>query len=117
MFDQVRQAVKATMGSLADEVDDAFVQQLVDAFCSDTRLRLESMPAAIHGSLRDELKRDAHTIKGSGANLGFEALSALARELESRVDVGADPKLLHEAFDAVSGEFLRIEKLLGRAGT
>ena len=76
--------------SLADELGDEFAE-LQKEFLDTTRDRVATLvrllaeaagqaPAGEHG---DEFRRIAHSVRGSGGSYGFDAISAVAGELET----------------------------------
>jgi CheY-like chemotaxis protein len=78
-----------------------------------TRLVKEARQALAEGRVAD-LHRLAHTLRGSGANLGLAALSAAARELETRTGSGA-PTGLEALCDQLELELERALQALEQA--
>ncbi|THB73412.1 MAG: response regulator [Desulfobacteraceae bacterium] len=65
------------------ENDQAFLNDVVDAFLRDTKQRIIQMEAVTAKRDPDHVSRLAHTIKGGAANLIAEPLSFAASELEA----------------------------------
>jgi HPt (histidine-containing phosphotransfer) domain-containing protein len=65
---------------LDDEPD--IVIELIDLYLDDVPRRIEAMQTAIADSSEQSLKRAAHSLKGSSANLGVVRVAALCEELQ-----------------------------------
>jgi HPt (histidine-containing phosphotransfer) domain-containing protein len=90
--------------------DLEFVGQLVDEYRVDGAGRVADMRTALAAGASEDLRRAAHTLKGSSASLGANALAAACREVEvaareSRFD-GLAPKVdaIAAGFDGVVAE-------------
>ncbi len=66
----------------ASEGDREFERELLGVFLSDCARRVESLAAAARAGNADTLRREAHTIKGAGGNVGAHRLQDLAYQLE-----------------------------------
>jgi signal transduction histidine kinase/DNA-binding response OmpR family regulator/HPt (histidine-containing phosphotransfer) domain-containing protein len=79
---------------LSRERGDALVQKVIAAYVDDTPQQLSTLRRAIDGFDTDNLRRVAHTLKSSSANVGAETLAALCKTMEhlGRADTteGAD---------------------------
>ena len=62
---------------------ELLVQKVVAAYVGDAPARLAQLQAAAAAGDADALRRAAHALKSSSANVGAEQLSALCREIES----------------------------------
>ncbi|MEN8140363.1 MAG: Hpt domain-containing protein [Thermodesulfobacteriota bacterium] len=62
--------------------DHDLLATIVSSFQSDTRLRLDELKVTLAQGDVEAATRLAHTIKGSSANVGGEALSNVAQDLE-----------------------------------
>jgi two-component system OmpR family response regulator len=77
---------------------------------------------AIEGSTLKQVERPAHGIRGTGAALGFEAVSAGARDIErlaeshSREGAAADPQIAQRLAENTARLGGLVEKLAGRRG-
>lgn len=65
--------------------DEEFLAELVDIFLEDAALRVDEIHGAVASGDATELRRTAHKLKGSSANVGANGLMSLAKELE---DIG-----------------------------
>jgi PAS domain S-box-containing protein len=84
---------------------------LIDIFLQDTPARIEVLRDAIARGDRDGLRREAHTLKGSAANIGAEGLAALSREMETAA-AGADPGRSLQILLLMGEEFGRVQEAL-----
>jgi HPt (histidine-containing phosphotransfer) domain-containing protein len=78
----------------------ALVDKVIRAYLTDTPARLAQMRAALDAGDAEALRKSAHGLKSSSANVGAEALAALCKELESIGRSGslqAAPTLLKDA--------------------
>ncbi len=82
--------------------DRAFVQELLEEFIDDVRARVAELTAAdATAPDRELIRRHAHTLKSSAANVGATSLSARSRALEAAADV-ADAATMTDLIDAVA---------------
>ena len=56
--------------------------ELIDAFKSDTTIRLERLRRAITSADAARLRAEAHTIKGSAWQMGADSVATLCQEIE-----------------------------------
>ncbi len=61
---------------------EALLRRVLEAFLQDTPRQLTSLRAAAAGSDTDAIRKAAHSLKSSSANVGAEALAKMFRELE-----------------------------------
>jgi PAS domain S-box-containing protein len=98
--------------SMARADDPDFWRELVKAFMDETRQRLTALQIALAEEDQAAFTREAHTIKGSCAELCVEEMRQAALELETlgkAGDFAAAPPLL----DALRASFRRLEGQLG----
>ena len=62
--------------------DEEFLRDLVEIFLEDTEVRVQEIKDAIAQADLLELKKCAHKLKGSSANMGAIAMWKLAEKLE-----------------------------------
>ena len=96
---------------LADTVDGdrAFEAELVAVYLEDTAARLQRLPNLLAAGDFTALKREAHTLKGSSANVGGVGLSKLALSLEHSALAG-DVPLCTSIINRIQGEFDVVER-------
>lgn len=63
--------------------DEAFLQEIIDIFLTDTPKRVDELRQATVSGDQATFVRAAHSIKGSASNLGAEQLRAIAATLEA----------------------------------
>ncbi|MEW6130725.1 MAG: PAS domain S-box protein [Acidobacteriota bacterium] len=99
--------LRAALGAKRKEL----IPNLIDLFCSDAAPRLELMRKALDENDAESLRRVAHALKGSSANLGVKRMAGLCEMLEAKSRkgnlTGADTLL-----DLLAGEFVVVQKLL-----
>jgi HPt (histidine-containing phosphotransfer) domain-containing protein len=79
--------------------DKEFEQDLFGIFLQDCAERMDKLQSAIAGGDIATVRLEAHTIKGSGANVGTTHLQEIAAALEHAEDVDVTrngPALLEE---------------------
>ena len=87
--------------------DCGLIAELIDAFQTDTEIRLQRLRTALETGDAKILRAEAHTIKGSARQVGADALAAVCQEVElgSGLDAAALAALtnqLQPLFDEVS---------------
>jgi HPt (histidine-containing phosphotransfer) domain-containing protein len=75
------QALNAIRALSADK-GEQLVQRVVHAFIDDTPTQLHALRQAIDTTDINVMRRAAHSLKSSSANVGADALSKLCKELE-----------------------------------
>ncbi len=98
------------LNELKEIMGDDF-SELVNVFIADGKNQLDILNTAIALSNAQDIRRIAHTIKGSSANLGINKLSQMCKELEVNA---ADNNLsrANELFNAISNEYNEVKVLL-----
>ncbi len=80
---------------------DALLERVLNAFLSDTPAHLQTMRQAIAAGDAGQLRKSAHSLKSSAANVGAEALARYSKELEQlgRTETTAGAAVLLAAMD------------------
>jgi HPt (histidine-containing phosphotransfer) domain-containing protein len=65
-----------------EEQGDFSVRELIETFADEAQRNLAGIRAAIASTHAEDLAREAHTLKGSGRDLGTPRLSAVCEQLE-----------------------------------
>lgn len=86
MASQTHSAAERLVSTLADDPD---MSDLVAIFLSELPRNLELVEAAVARRDRDELRRQAHRMRGSYAGYGFPTLSFFAGDLEREILEGS----------------------------
>jgi HPt (histidine-containing phosphotransfer) domain-containing protein len=79
-------AVDFTRIQETSDGDTEFERELLGVFIEDCEDRIQRLSAAIAAGRLDEIKREAHTIKGAAANVGTTRLQEIAEQLEALHD-------------------------------
>ena len=95
---------------LKEIMEDEF-DELVSVFISDGEDQIEALGQAINTSSATDIRRIAHTLKGSSSNLGITGLSELCKMLECQA---ADEQLgnASELLDKITSEYETVKKTL-----
>lgn len=103
-------AILASYDEAQIEGEPDFVVELIDLYLNEVPRLLASMRNAITGNDRVTLKRTAHSLRGSSANLGVVQMAAIAGELEhcDPNNSAAAPALLLN----LENEFERVKETL-----
>ena len=90
-----------------------FVTELIDLFVGETGSRLKAMHLAVSSNDATEIRRLAHFLKGSSANIGARQMAATYEELEEKDELVSDTegllKRLDQEFESVR-EALKAER-------
>ena len=103
-----------TLNELKEIMGDDF-SELVTVFISDSQMQLDDLKAAIEASDAPAIRRIAHTIKGSSANLGIGHLSAISKELELKAadnNIDSANELLSSIINEYNDVKIALEKLI-----
>ncbi|MCK6480879.1 MAG: Hpt domain-containing protein, partial [Planctomycetes bacterium] len=96
-----------SIAELGEGEEGDIIAELVYIFSSEARPRMERLRAALAARDAEEVRREAHGLKGSAASIGAKALAEIARTLEEggragSVEGGEDlMRDLEEEFDRV----------------
>lgn len=99
-----------TLNELKEIMEDDF-NELITIFISDGINQIELLKQAIESSETENIRRIAHTLKGSSSNLGITGLSELSKTLEYSAAENqlADADAL---LKKISSEFETVKKTL-----
>ncbi|MDO6745959.1 Hpt domain-containing protein [Gilvimarinus sp. 1_MG-2023] len=76
-----------TLATLQEVMEEDF-QRLIETFLSDSQQRIQDMQKALAAGLAEELRRAAHSFKGSSSNIGANELVRLCKNVEDRAQAG-----------------------------
>jgi two-component system sensor histidine kinase/response regulator len=105
--DIINHGALAHIRALSKDRGDALVHKVIHAFVDDTPQHLRTLHQAIVGSDANNMRKAAHSLKSSSANVGADHLAQLCKEMETlgRTDstVGASGILttMEQEFQAV----------------
>ena len=90
-----------SLSELQQGGDLEIVKELLSMFRTDTEVRLQSLSDALLRQDYTQVKRDAHSLRGSSGQLGATSMAALCHRIESQADakVSADLVILTKALD------------------
>lgn len=98
------------LAELKDIMEDEF-QTLIDTFIADSDLKLVSLQAAISAADADEMRKVAHSLKGSSSNVCANVFSEFARQLEQMGKDGSTNGA-ETIFDQLKAEFVIVQDVL-----
>lgn len=99
-----------TLASLQEIMEEDF-RLLIETFIQDSRNRLSTLLQFANTDELDNLRRAAHSFKGSCSNIGALHLAELCAEVESRALAGHGSTMEADV-QAVQKEFLTVEAAL-----
>ena len=93
-----------------------FVTELIDLFLTETDLHLKTLRAAVIEHDEVEMRRLAHLLKGSSANIGARTMAALYEQMESKAHTNGEGMPL---LASIESEFAVVREALNaeRRGT
>lgn len=101
------------IGALQDlkEIMESEFETLVDTFIADSQSKVEQLASVIEQQDSDELRKVAHSLKGSSSNVCAFRLSEFARQLESK---GKDGTLAgaEDILASLKDEFAKVSEIL-----
>jgi len=95
--------------------DKELEKLLITAYVSDTANRIASLHTAVDTCDKASIKINAHTIKGSSANIGAETLRRLSLRIEE-LNVADDFAMIAEMISLVDSEFKRFCDMVDKKG-
>jgi two-component system, sensor histidine kinase and response regulator len=98
--------------SWAEELGEDFLIELIDIYKQDTPRRLAALRQALEQADFEALRREAHTLKSSSAQLGAMEISNMAKDMEALARAGKiddmDARIAH-----LTEEYTKLEVVLG----
>jgi PAS domain S-box-containing protein len=91
--------------------DRELVAAVIGGFCDEVRRQIPAIEAALRAGELDEVRAQAHKIKGGAANLTANPLSEAAAAAEQFAAAGQQ-ELLEPALETIRAEFDRLETFL-----
>lgn len=95
------------LNELKEVMGDEF-SLLIETFLNDSVTRVESIQQALDSDDADQIRRAAHSFKGSASNMGAIHLAEKCRELEN---MGRDEQLTgaDALFEGIKAEFEQVK--------
>ena len=100
---------EATLNELEALLEDDFVD-LVETFLKDAQIRYEELSQTVASAVAEDIRRAAHSFKGSSLNVGAAHLAALCRELEDHAREGRTV-YAKELLDKIHQEMAVVDQL------
>lgn len=100
-------SVLTSFEEVQEEGEPDFVVELIDLYLEDTPRRIAAMKATVMETDAMSLKRAAHSLRGSSANLGARRMAALCDELE-HVDGNDSVQKTSALLSGLEQEFERV---------
>ncbi len=94
--------------------DEALAKELSSLFILDMPAHIEALAAAVDGNDSHRAEQQAHKVKGSSANVGGEALSAVAFEMEKAGRAG-DAEALQKLLPDLQHQFALLREAMEKA--
>ena len=105
------QDVIATLKDLGGEDEPELFMELVDLFIDDTRSQLDQVSAALTRGDTEEMRRRAHTLKSSCANVGAVHMAQSCFQME-QLAVAAELHDIEGLLAKVLAEFDQVKAAL-----
>lgn len=96
-------------GRLMD--DETLIKTILDGFLKDIPHQIQALKAFIKAGDAESTERQAHTIKGASANVGGEALRAVAFDMEKAANAG-DLSAAEACMARLEAQFDRLKKAI-----
>ncbi len=100
----------ATINMLRGIMEDDF-DLLIDTFINDTRQRLQNLKDNCAQLSADEIKQEAHSLKGSSSNIGALVMSNLCLLVEEQARTG-NLDGIDKKINAIAAAFDDVQKAL-----
>ncbi|MDF2642978.1 MAG: hpt protein [Pseudomonas sp.] len=101
----------SVLSALQDVMEDEY-PTLLDVFLNDSEQRVTQLRQVLDGPAPDlqALSLDAHSFKGSTANMGALQLSELCRQLEDQTRLGKREGI-EQLIDQIQSEYVTVRRL------
>jgi two-component system, sensor histidine kinase and response regulator len=97
--------------SLQSKDEPHLLRELIQMFLEDTEERIEKLREAVREEDLESLRHEAHSLRGSSANMGAPTIARISRELEHAGDSG-NPEKASELLGTLEQEFGRVRPAL-----
>lgn len=102
-----------------DQLGEGVLKEILDEFYDYSPKMMEQMCIAVAQGNTEDLRLAAHSLKGSGLNIGAQAFSTVCMELEKLAklgDLAAAPALIEQAQELYAQTRAAFQKLLNPQG-
>lgn len=107
----IDRSVLSSLQELQIEGEPSIVRRVVDAYLVDSDPLISRLKDALMRDDREVVRRSAHSLKSSSANIGAMRLSEMSRELEMNC-VDTDHADAARLVTAIESEFVRVKETL-----
>lgn len=106
------QAVDVAVLERAADGDQEFMRELAEIYLEDAEKRIDLIARAVREGDNIALRRTAHALKGSSANIGVKGIQRIAKRLEESANNGhpAETSIL----DELQAEWTRVKRHFAR---
>ncbi len=94
--------------------DKKLAKRVLDGFLGDMPRQLEALSKLVEAGSAAGIEDLAHRIKGAAANVGGEAMRAVALEMEQAGEAG-DVAVAQERLPELAAQFLRLQEAIARS--
>lgn len=100
---------ESILNELEALLEDDFVD-LIETFLADAKVRLDELSQTVESTVADDIRRAAHSFKGSSLNVGATGLSALCKEME---DFARDGRTVYskDILSKIKAELVVVDQL------
>ncbi len=100
---------ESILNELEALLEDDFVD-LIETFLTDAQVRVEELSQAVESTVADDIRRAAHSFKGSSLNVGAAQLSAWCKEME---DLAREGRTVYskDILDKIEQELAVVDRL------
>jgi HPt (histidine-containing phosphotransfer) domain-containing protein len=102
----------ASLREFQEEGEPDIVIELIEMFLDDLPESLAKLRAAVASGEAKAIERAAHSLKGSGANLGVVRIAAICAEMEAKARSGS-PEEAGSMLSQLEAECERVRQALG----
>lgn len=93
--------------------DPEFIQELLALYLSDAQERVAALQRATQPVQWEQVRHEAHQLKGASANVGAAGMQDLARALEELASDEQDPERVPELIQAITATLVQVTEELG----
>lgn len=97
---------------LEERGDKGFIKELYDIFIVDAPEKIENMKKHLQENNLVKLGRESHGLKGICGTMGTIKISALAKEIDSKVRANINDANYQELISEIEKEYLIVKELL-----
>lgn len=81
------------------------LEKVVSLYLADSQMHMERVRVSAEAGDTESLRRAAHTLKSSSANVGAAGVSEICRKIEAGIAEGNPPAAVRPLFERLEGEY------------